>query len=373
MEKLNSTLKETLDGMPVIQAFHLEKRMSQKFWEEQKHVVDTKNKVIKRETATSPVFNVITAIGISLLLYYVNFLIFQNQLTVGEFTGFLAALVILLNSVRKTQDSYVSFQQSVVSLERFEKMMQSSVEIKEEPKPLDFPKHWQDMVFKNLSFSYEPSNKEGEILKNIDFSVKRGEKVAIVGESGSGKSTLTHLIYRFLDPQEGEILIGGVPIQKMPLRELRQNMALVSQESFLLQDSIESNIRAGGLGGNSAHFQEAARKAGAHDFIERFPKKYQTLVGERGDRLSGGEKQRISLARAFLKDAPILILDEPTSALDAESEKKVQKGLEELMEGRTTFLITHRFSMISKVHRVFLLKKGRLAEVRSKEEWECVL
>lgn len=367
MEKLNATLKESLDGMPVIQAFHLEKKMEQKFREEQDYAVDTKNKVIERETSASPIFNMITALGVSSLLYYVNFLIFQNKFTVGEFTGFLAALIILLNSARKTQDSYVSFQQSVVSLERFDRIIKSSTEVQETSRPLLFPENWSEIVFKNLFFSYDTSSKP-PLLRDINFSVKRGERVAIVGASGSGKSTLIHLMYRFLDPQEGEIFIGGVPIRKMSLQDLRKNMALVSQDSFLLKDSIESNIRAGCLDGSASTVQEAAQKAGAHDFIQKFERKYQTLVGEKGDRLSGGEKQRISLARAFFKNAPILILDEPTSALDAESERKVQEGLEELMEGRTTLLITHRSSMISETHKVFLLKQGHLIRVKAKAE-----
>lgn len=366
-ERLSKTLKESLDGLRMIQAFLLESKISSKFQKELQNLVMTKNKLIERETAVSPIFNVITAFGTSSLLYYVNFLIFQTQLTIGEFTSFFVSLIILLNATRRTQDSYVCLQQSFVALERFENLMKSPTELKEFSPPLEFPKDWKEIEFKNVSFSYHGSSSPA--LQNISFHVKRGEKIAVVGESGSGKSTLVHLLARFFDPQKGDIFIGKAPINKVALKSLRANISLVSQDLFLFEGSIEENIRAGLPSQHHLSVQKAAQRAGAHDFIQKLKKNYHTSVGESGFRLSGGEKQRISLARAFFKNAPILILDEATSALDAENEKKVQKGLQKLMENRTTFIITHRLSMISEVNKVFILQQGKLLQTSSLEDF----
>ena len=363
MEDLSVTLKESLDGIRIVQAFNLQSEMSQRFRKQSESYCETRFKVILREIVTSPVFNIITSFIMTCLMYYINYLIFKKQFTVGQFTSFLTGLIILVNGLRTIQSSYVDLQQAAVSLDRFQNLIQSDLEVPEASSTLPFPKKWSEIEFKNISFSYT----QKDVLKSIHFKVKRGDIVAIVGQSGSGKSTLVNLLLRFFDPREGEILIGRVPLRDIALKSLRENVSLVSQEVFLFKDTIEKNILASHSGKTLSDVKEASHNAGADEFIENFEKSYETQVGEKGFNLSGGERQRISIARAFLKNAPILILDEPTSALDSENEKKIQKSLTKLMKGRTTFIITHRVSMISQAQKILVLKGGNLVEKGSHE------
>ncbi|MCB0355905.1 MAG: ATP-binding cassette domain-containing protein, partial [Bdellovibrionales bacterium] len=226
----------------------------------------------------------------------------------------------------------------------------------ESPKP--FPEEWQSIDFKNVTFAFGDNN----VLNNINLHVKRGEIIALVGASGGGKSTMVNLVQRFFDPIEGEISIGGTNIKDMSLKVLRDHIALVAQDVFLFGDTIRYNIWAGDLSKSPEGVEKAAKIANAHNFIINTPDKYETRLGDQGSRLSGGEKQRISIARAVFKDAPILILDEATSALDSENEREVQKGLDQLMQGRTAFVIAHRLSTIMKADRILVLKAGRVVE-----------
>jgi ATP-binding cassette subfamily B protein/subfamily B ATP-binding cassette protein MsbA len=230
------------------------------------------------------------------------------------------------------------------------------------PKP--FPKHWNRIVFRDVCFSYG-----GEmVLKSANLTIERGQVVALVGESGSGKSTLVNLLERFYDPTSGQILIDDIPITEFSLHDLRHNVALVTQDVFLFRDSIARNIHAGDFEKDPVRVEEAAKLANAHGFISTTKKGYESPVGERGSFLSGGEKQRVSIARAIFKDAPILILDEATSALDSVSEMEVQKGLNHLLKGRTALVIAHRLSTVFNADNIVVMKKGEIVEQGTHKE-----
>lgn len=370
METLISHLKESLDGIRIIQAFNLQLESGKKFLNQIQYFIKTKEKVIFRETAISPIFNIVSFFFITCLIYYVNFLIFQKKFTVAEFTSSAAAIFMLINSLRNFQNSYIRLQQSAVSLNRFQKLMKAPLALTQKTPKKAFLKNWKEIEFKNVSFAYG----QKKILQEISFKVKKNQMVAIVGESGSGKSTLINLLARFFDPIQGEILIDQIPLTHLPIDHLRENIALVSQEIFLFKDSVEKNIfigrnqmqKPGALESDLSKYhheiQSASKKAGAHEFIQKLEQSYKTQVGEFGSHLSGGERQRISIARAFFKNADILLLDEPTSALDSKSEKIIQKSLYQLIEGRTTFITSHRVSMTEKAQKILVLKKGFLVE-----------
>jgi ATP-binding cassette subfamily B protein/subfamily B ATP-binding cassette protein MsbA len=270
----------------------------------------------------------------------------------------------MADSVKKVQDSVVRLQQSAVALERMDEILNDKRIVPQIGHPVGFPEHWREIEFRNVSFSYGDT----VVLRKLNLTIKRGEQVALVGSSGAGKSTLINLLPRFFDPTEGEILVGGVNIADMKLDELRSNIALVTQDVFLFSDSVERNIWSGDFAKPVVGVRDAARLANADQFIQSSEQGYTTRMGERGARFSGGEKQRISIARAIFKNAPILILDEATSALDSESEQEVQKGLDSLVQGRTALVIAHRLSTIAKCDRILVMDKGEVIEEGSHNE-----
>jgi ATP-binding cassette subfamily B protein/subfamily B ATP-binding cassette protein MsbA len=272
--------------------------------------------------------------------------------------GFMVAMGLLQDSIRKLQDGYIKLQQASVGLERLYEVLDQTPSVRDTEQPAVFPVNWQHIEFRNVSFAFN----DELVLKNVNLTVKRNETLALVGSSGSGKSTLVNLLQRFFDPTNGEVLIDGINIKNFKLSDLRHNIALVTQDVFLFNDTIERNIQMGQLGAEHTLVEKAAKLANAHEFIMRTPKGYETHVGDFGNRMSGGEKQRLSIARAILKDSPILVLDEATSALDSESELEVQKGLNELLAGRTAFVIAHRLSTIAKANRILVLRRGEIVE-----------
>lgn len=358
MEDLTAILKETVDGVRVVQSFNLEKEMEGRFKRSMNAYLQTARKIIMREQAASPINEfVISFLIMGFALYSINKVI-GGLADSSHFIGFLAAAGFLQAPIKKLQDTTVKIQQSVVITRRIFEVLNSQSEVPETANPEPFPANWKTITFRDVSFSYggEP------VLKNINLTVRRGEVTALVGASGSGKSTLVNLLERFYDPTSGEILIDETPITRMKLSELRQNIALVTQDVFLFRDTIARNILAGDLQKEPVGIEGAARLANAHKFILETRQGYDSPVGERGSFLSGGEKQRISIARAIFKDAPILILDEATSALDSVSEMEVQKGLNHLLENRTAFVIAHRFSTIFNADRILVMKKGEIVE-----------
>lgn len=364
MEDLTATLKESVDGVRVVQSFNLESEMVRRFETHLLQYLRTAKKIVMREQAVSPV----NEFAISFLLmgfaYYSIQAVMQEGMSGASFVSYVVAAGLLQAPIKKLQDASVKIQQSVVVTERVFSILESRSEVPETKSPRAFPKNWKEIKFRDVSFSYG-----GELnLKCINLTIKRGEVIALVGESGSGKSTLVNLLERFYDPTKGEILIDDTPLGDFSLKELRANVALVTQDVFLFRDTIARNVQAGDFSKDVSGVETAARLANAHGFISATAKGYQSPVGERGSFLSGGEKQRVSIARAIFKDASILILDEATSALDSVSEMEVQKGLNHLMEGRTAFVIAHRLSTIFNADRILVMKKGEIVEEGSHEE-----
>lgn len=358
MEDLTATFKDSVDGIRVVQSFNLEKELEARFQQNLNHYLNTAKKIIIREQAVSPISEfLISFLMMAFALYSIN-KVLGGDADTSTFIGFIAAAGFLQAPIKKLQDAGIKIQQSVVVTERIFAILESEQEVPKSPNPKPFPKDWRTITFRNVTFSYG-----GEmVLKGINLTINRGEMVAIVGESGSGKSTLVNLLERFYDPTSGEILIDDVPITDIALDDLRNNIALVTQDVFLFRDSVRRNIHAGDFSKSPDGVESAAKLANAHTFISATPQGYDSPVGERGAFLSGGEKQRVSIARAIFKDAPILILDEATSALDSVSEMEVQKGLNHLLEHRTAFVIAHRFSTIFNANRIIVMKKGEIVE-----------
>lgn len=364
MEDITKTLKESLDGARVVQSFNLQTEMENRFNHQTQNYLQSRKKIIGREEISGPVTEILSALSLSILLIYAGHLIYQGEFSMGQVMGYLLAIGLLADSSKKFQQAYVRLQTTASALARIHSLLDTKSTIQEPSSAKPFPENWQTIEFKNVSFSYG----DHKVLKNINLTVKRGEMVALVGTSGGGKSTLVNLLERFMDPTEGVILIDGVPINEMALKDLRNHIALVTQDVFLFADSIEYNILSGNFNKAKEQVPQSAQLAHANEFIEQTPEKYQTQVGDLGSRLSGGQKQRISIARAIFKDAPILILDEATSALDSQSEKEVQKALDQLVKNRTVFTIAHRLSTIVNANRILVLDQGQIVEQGTHEE-----
>ncbi len=358
MEDLTQILKESLDGTRIVQSFNLQGEMRQRFEDQAVDFLRSKSKMISREEASGPVSESVASLFVAMLLLYIGQRALQAETTVGDFMSFIFALGLLADSSKKVQGGYIKMQASAVALDRLNSILNDTSIVHEVAEPKSFPRDWQDIEFRGVSFKYD----NDYVLRNINLTIRRGEQVALVGSSGAGKSTLINLLPRFFDPTSGQIFIGGVSIHDMRLTELRENIALVTQDVFLFSDSVEKNIWSGDFAKSPDGVEPAAKLANAHEFIQRNPDGYDSRVGERGARFSGGEKQRISIARAIFKNAPILILDEATSALDSESELEVQKGLDSLMKGRTALVIAHRLSTIAKCDRIVVMDRGEIIE-----------
>lgn len=364
LERITSTIKESLDGVRIIQSFNLEKEMEEKMRTQSDEYLEIRKKVYKREVASGPVTELVATVVVLLVLLYISYEIGQGRATPGTFIGYITSLLMINQPVKRVQEAYVRMQDVVSCSKRIYEIIEAPHEVPQTETPSVFPENWDKITYKNVSFAYGSN----QILKGLDLEINKGEVVALVGESGSGKSTIVNLLERFYDPNQGEIFIGNTEIRSLDLKDLRKHIAMVSQDVFLFSDTLEKNIWAGDFQKDKAGIEKAARMANAHDFIMKNPLGYQGRVGDRGGLLSGGEKQRISIARAFFKDAPILILDEATSALDTSSEIEVQKGLESLMQGRTALVIAHRLSTIQKADKIVVLKAGEVVEIGSHQE-----
>lgn len=374
MEAVTSDIKESLDGIRVIQSFNLEDSINNRLDKSMRHYLNTRRKIIAREEAVSPINEFLASNLVMGLVLYMMRLILESKSTSGDFLAFLFAAGQLQNPIKRLQESFVRIQQTVVVTGRLFDLIESDDVVKPSESPVPFPKEWDKIEFKNVRFRYT----DHDVLKGISFTAHRGDVIALVGTSGSGKSTLVNLLERFYDAVDGDILIDGISIRNFDLKDLRSNIALVTQDVFLFRDSVATNIVSGqGTLPDIEHtlsekdLSEAKRSAAmahADGFIEKLPEGYNTNVGERGGFLSGGEKQRISIARAFFKDAPILILDEATSALDSVSELEVQKGLQELMKGRTVFVIAHRLSTVRTANHILVMRQGEIVEAGTHDE-----
>jgi subfamily B ATP-binding cassette protein MsbA len=310
----------------------------------------------------SPVMELLGVLAFIPLLYYAHMRIVQRTLTLGLFGGSLFSLFRMYDPIRKLSRIHVQFQRALASGSRIVELLEAHLEIKDRTDARTLEGVRDSIEFRNVCFDYVDQNGETRVLRDINLKVKRNQVIALVGSSGSGKTTLVGLIPRFYDPTSGSVLIDGTDIREYSQSSLRSQIAIVTQETFLFNDTVRNNIAYGDVHASEEKIIEAARAALADDFIVHFPMNYETLIGERGQRLSGGERQRISIARALLKNAPILILDEATSALDSESEKLVQEALTNLIRDRTTFVIAHRLSTIRNADTILVLENGRIVE-----------
>src|SRR5579863_7366908 len=318
---------------------------------------------------SSPLMDIFGAVAIALLLLLGRDQIAHNQLTLGAFIAFVAAVLSMYNPVRKFAVFNNSFQQALGASSQLFTFMDTQDVVLEKHGAKSLAKFGKGIRFEGVSFSYQSDGDDSrEILHNINLEVKRGEILAVVGSSGAGKSTLVHLLPRFFDVSAGRILVDGTDVRDVTLSSLRSQVGIVTQDTILFNDTVRNNIAYGQPHVPMKEVEAAARAALAHDFILALPAGYDTVIGERGFRLSGGERQRLAIARALLKNAPILILDEATSALDSESEALVQSALHNLMSGRTVFVIAHRLSTVRRADRIVVIENGVIADSGSHED-----
>lgn len=367
LESVASTIKESLDGVRTIQSFNLENVMADKLKKQADDFIELRKKVHARIEVIGPVTEMVATVIVLGIIYYFSLKISRDQATAGTLIAFITAMLQVNEPIKKFQESYVRIQETIIATRRVFQLIDEESEVPESKNALDFPRDWKAIEYRNVSFGYN----ENLVLENFNLKIERGDFIAFVGESGSGKSTIINLLARFYDPNLGQILVDGVDIREFKLKDLRKNLALVSQDVFLFSDSIETNIASGDFAKGRAQVPFVAQAANAMSFIQKLPQQLQSPVGERGNLLSGGEKQRVSIARAMFKDAPILILDEATSALDSVSEVEVQKGLDTLMKGRTALVIAHRLSTVQKAKKIIVLEKGRIIQSGSHEELQA--
>lgn len=364
MGKVTTTLFETISGMRIVKAFGMEDYERKKFASQNHNLYRYFMKSAKREQLIGPITEFVGIVCAAIVLWLGGSKVVRGELSPGAFIAFLTALLLLIRPLNRISRIYSINQKALAAAERIFEILDARTSVEERGCPVELTGFSDRIVFRGVSFAYEKEL----ILKEINLDVKKGEIVAIVGPSGCGKSTLVNLIPRFYDPLKGDILIDGHNIKDVSFKSLRNQFGIVTQETILFHDTIKANITYGRAGGSDSEIFQAAKVANAHDFITRLPKGYDTLAGERGFRLSGGERQRIAIARAILKDEPILILDEATSQLDMQSEQLVQDAIEKLMKGRTVFVIAHRLSTIKFATKIIVLEKGRIIESGVHEE-----
>ena len=363
---LGSFLTENVMGIRIVQAFGMEKYEISLFKKHNKGLFRSYMRTIRIESLSSPCIEVVGAVVGAAVLAYGGFLIREDQMTVGDLASFVTSFLMINAPLKKINKLFLKIQEGLASLKRIYTILDHKPEIYDAQDAVDLQSLQKNIQIQVNQFSYWQAPKP--TLQNIHLTVNKGEVIALVGGSGSGKSTLTNLILRFFEVSDGNILIDGVDITKIKLQSLRKLIALVTQETVLFNDSIANNICYGKPNCTEEEMIDAARSANAHHFIEQLHDGYQTMIGERGMVLSGGQRQRISIARAILKDAPILILDEATSALDSESEIAVQEALDHLMENRTTIVVAHRLSTIRHADRICVLENGQMVEIGSHQE-----
>ena len=362
--ELTDFLTESLAGHRVIQAFTAEGRARERFGDHNHLYFRKLMKKTQARAFTSPTVEMIVAVGAVAAVYYGGTRVIAGELTPGTFFSFLTALIMSYQPIRKLGNLHVGIQEGLAAAARIFALLDEAPGIRDRAGATELASFAREVRFDRVSFRYE----EAWILREVEVVARAGETVAFVGPSGAGKTTLVHLIPRFYEVESGAITIDGTDIRDVTLRSLRGQIALVGQDTFLFNTTVRDNIAYGRPGASEAEVVAAAKAANAHTFVEALPEGYDTVVGEQGVRLSGGQKQRLSIARAILKDAPILILDEATSSLDTESESLVQEALTHLMEGRTTFVIAHRLSTVQSADRIYVLEAGRVVEAGSHAE-----
>jgi subfamily B ATP-binding cassette protein MsbA len=366
---VQNILQETITGNRIVKAFGMESWEVARFRKAAQRLFRANLRSVAAAAISSPLMDIFGAIAIALLLLLGRDQIARNELTLGAFIAFVAAVLSMYNPVRKFAVFNNGFQQALGASAQLFKFMDTEDVVAEKPGARALPRFSQNIRFEDVSFSYQSDGDDSrEILHRINLEVKRGEILAIVGSSGAGKSTLVHLLPRFFDVSCGRILVDHHDVREVTLSSLRSQVGIVTQETVLFNDTARNNIAYGQPHVAMKDVEAAARAALAHDFIRALPAGYDTVIGERGVRLSGGERQRLAIARALLKNAPVLILDEATSALDSESEALVQSALHNLMSGRTVFVIAHRLSTVRRADRIVVIENGSIADMGAHDE-----
>ena len=361
VEQLSHISVEAFTGHRIVKAFGTEAKEGEKFRKAGYHLFRTNMKVTAALSSLPPLMELLGAFAMAAALWYGSQQIGEGRLTTGEFTSFIASLFLMYGPAKKLSRVNANMQQAVAASDRIFEMLDIHTEVTERPEAPALAPFRRVIEFHDVSFGYEENGTR--ILRGVSFRVQAGQMVAIVGRSGAGKTTLVNLLPRFYDVSSGTITFDDVDIREVQLASLRRQIGIVTQETVLFDDTVTNNIAYGLTGATREQVETAARAAHAHDFIVALPQGYDTVIGERGQRLSGGQRQRLAIARALLKDAPILVLDEATSALDTESELLVQDALATLMKNRTSFVIAHRLSTIRRADAIIVLERGRIVEV----------
>ncbi|MDY0223523.1 MAG: ABC transporter ATP-binding protein [Desulfobacterium sp.] len=369
MADLNVFLHETFTGTKVVKIFSMESFERQRFRKRAETLFRLGMKTTIAKSLSSPVMEFLGGIGIAFIIWFGGSRVISGASTPGTFFSFLTAVMMLYDPIKKLSTLNNTIQEGIAALTRIYDVLERPSEIEDPINPAQFESNLQSggagkdpggVRFENVTFSYNPD--EEPVLRDVSLRVDPGEVLALVGMSGGGKTSLVNLVPRFYDVTKGRVLVNGLDVRQCSLKDLRSRISIVTQEPILFNATVRDNIRYGRMDATDEAIEQAARAAYAHGFIMGFPNGYDTPIGELGSRLSGGEKQRLCIARAMIKDAPILILDEATSALDAEAEGVVQKALANLMKGRTTLVIAHRLSTIDHADKIALIKEGRVVE-----------
>ncbi len=364
MADINSLLVETISGVRIVKAFGMEGYEIEKFRKQNYNYYKLAMKAIKRTLLLNPLTEFIGVLFGVFILAWAGKDVISGKISFGVLGLFLGSLFSLIRPLKRLSQVNSINQQALAANVRIYEILETPVIVREPAVPVELGQIKKIIEFKKISFKYE----ENQVLKDINLIVNVGEVVAVVGPSGGGKSTLVDLIPRFYDPQEGFVLIDGIDIRNFSFQSLRSKIGIVTQETVLFNDTILANISYGHLDGGIEKVENAARLANAHDFISKLPDGYNTFIGDRGAKLSGGERQRLAIARALLKNPPILILDEATSQLDTESERLVQDALDRVMQGRTVFVIAHRLSTVKNATKIIALDKGRIVQSGTHQE-----
>ena len=358
MGSLSSLLQETITGTRIVKAFGMEDYEGKRFSKENESLFRLYMKSVSIKALSSPVMEFLGGLGIAAIVFYGGYQVINGTSTPGTFFSFLTALIMLYEPVKRLTNVNNTIQQGIAAAERVFDIIDRVPEIRNSENARELPRIRDKIEIRNVSFRYD----NDFVLKDINLQIRSNEVIAFVGMSGGGKTTLVNLIPRFYDVTQGHIFIDDHDTKDVTIESLRAQIAIVTQQTILFNDTIKNNIAYGDIRKTEEDIIRAAKSANAHRFIMNLPKGYDSVIGEQGTRLSGGERQRISIARALLKDAPILILDEATSSLDTESEKEVQEALENLMMGRTTLVIAHRLSTIANADRIVVLVNGEIVE-----------
>jgi len=366
LAQLFALIEESLGGIKVIKAYGIEKFIGQKFQSTNQNLFIQNVKVYRKNDLASPATEVVVLGILMFILYLGSKLVFHNELSASAFIGYFGIASQIIPPIKQISQAYNTIQKGLVSEERINRILNEPITITNDANAEEYTTFNEKIEFKNVHFSYLKGDK-GFLLKDINLTIPKEKVIALVGKSGSGKTTLTDMLLRFYEPDKGEILIDGKNIQKIQIASLRQLISLVSQDSFLMNDTIKNNITFGKDYPDEAIIA-AAKMANAHEFISQLPDQYNTNVGDRGANLSGGQRQRISIARAILRNSPILILDEATSSLDTENEKIIQDTIQKIKHNRTIIIIAHRLSTIMNADSIVVLNKGEIVEQGTHQE-----